>query len=117
VCQLKKRLGLEICTRFGDAVWVKPPGNRCDTCFTRGTMRKVTSDVVDEVDGMPRHARDLRYRWETFTDDDDLMVNVNLPTSLLDDNSDSAPSVEEACMSFLTRRNLHVKCPPDRYSP
>ena len=29
----------------GDDVWVKPPGSRCNTV---------------EVDGMPRHVRDLR---------------------------------------------------------
>jgi len=56
--------------------------------FTRGTMRKGTSDVAVEVDGMPRHVRNLRYRMETFSDDNDLMVNVNFPTSLTDDNFD-----------------------------
>jgi len=47
----------------GDAVWVKPPGNRCDTRFTRGTVSEVKSDVAVVVDGMPRHIRVQLSRW------------------------------------------------------
>ena len=109
--------------KVGDAVWVKPPGNRCDTRFTRGTVSKVTSDIVVEVDGMPRHVRDLRCRIETLSDDDDLVRNVSIPQSPLDDSSDvdSESSAGEACTStpsqVLSRRSHRVRHPPDRYSP
>lgn len=107
----------------GDAVWVKPPGNRCDTRFTRGTVSEVKSDVAVVVDGMPRHIRDLRRRVEHLSDDDDLMVNASVPPSQPDDGSDldSGSSAEEATTSLpsqpLLRRSLRLRRSPNRYSP
>uniref|UniRef100_A0A5S6QBG4 Integrase catalytic domain-containing protein n=1 Tax=Trichuris muris TaxID=70415 RepID=A0A5S6QBG4_TRIMR len=51
--------------RRGDLVWVKPPGARCDTRYHKGTVTEVISDRAVEVDGMPRHIRDLRRRAAT----------------------------------------------------
>ncbi len=44
----------------GDTVWVKPSENRCDTKYKLGTVTRVVSEQTMEVDGMPRHVRDLR---------------------------------------------------------
>ena len=44
----------------GDRVWVKPDGARCNTRFRLGTVTGVLSHQAIEVDGMPRHVRDLR---------------------------------------------------------
>lgn len=44
----------------GDCVWVKPNGVRCDQKYGRGVVTGVVSDVAVEVDGTPRHVRDLR---------------------------------------------------------
>ena len=44
----------------GDSVWVKPPEARCHTKYKLGTVTKVISEQSMEVDGMPRHVRDLR---------------------------------------------------------
>jgi hypothetical protein len=44
----------------GDAVWAKPPGSRCTTQYAIGHVTKVISDQSVEVDGIPRHLRDLR---------------------------------------------------------
>ena len=44
----------------GDSVWVKPPEARCHTKYKLGTVTKVISEQTIEVDGMPRHVRDLR---------------------------------------------------------
>ena len=44
----------------GDNVWVKPEGVRCDREYDRGVVTNVVSDVAVEVNGMPRHVRDLR---------------------------------------------------------
>ena len=59
---------------IGDAVWVKPPGSRCDMRFTRGTVSKVMSDVAVEVNRMPWHIRDLHRRMEDLSDDNNLVV-------------------------------------------
>lgn len=109
----------------GDAVWVKPLGNRCDTRFSRGTVSKLVSEVAVEVDGMPRHIRDLRRRTEDLSDDDNLLMNANVPLSLPRDSSDSEPeagsSDEEVSTSAPSqlgpRRGLRVRRPPDCYSP
>lgn len=46
----------------GDAVWVKPPDARCTTQFSCGRVTGVVSDCAVEVDGVPRHVKDLRLR-------------------------------------------------------
>lgn len=46
--------------RVGDVVWVKPQNSRCTTQFTLGRVSKIISEQAIEVDGMPRHVRDLR---------------------------------------------------------
>ena len=48
--------------RVGDAVWVKPPHGRCDTRYGTGRVTGVISQHAVEVDGVPRHVRDLRDR-------------------------------------------------------
>ena len=59
------------------------------------------TDVDVEVNGMPRHIRDPRRRMEDLSDDDNLVVNANVPPSLPDDSSDSDPesSAEEISTS------------------
>ena len=109
--------------QISDTVWVKPPGTRCNTRFTRGIMSKVTSDVAVEVDGMPRHIRDLRYRMGTLSDDDDLVKDVDTFPLQSDDDSDSDPgsSVEEVrsptSSQHLPRRSGRMRRSPNRYSP
>lgn len=44
----------------GDQVWVKPPNARCHTKFSRGVVTGVLSEHAVEVEGVPRHVRDLR---------------------------------------------------------
>ena len=41
-------------------MWVKPPEARCHTKYKLGTVTKVIFEQTMEVDGMPRHVRDLR---------------------------------------------------------
>jgi len=109
--------------QIGDTVWVKPPGNRGNTRFTRGIVSKVTSDVAVEVDGMPQHIRDLHYRMGTLSDDDDLVKDVDTFPLQSDDDSDSDPgsSVEEVrsptSSQHLPRRSGRMRRSPNRYSP
>ena len=46
----------------GDQVWVKPPNARCHTKFSPGMVTGVLSEQAVEVNGMPRHVRDIRPR-------------------------------------------------------
>ena len=57
----------EVASRYrsGDAVWVRPPNNRCDQRYTRGVVTRAVSEHTVEVDGVPRHVRDLRRRDES----------------------------------------------------
>ncbi|XP_045124573.1 uncharacterized protein LOC123512301 [Portunus trituberculatus] len=45
-----------------DAVWVRRRGERCTSASQPGVVTRVTSPQVVEVDGVPRHVRDLRHR-------------------------------------------------------
>ena len=72
----------------GDAVWVRPPGARCHTRYNEGVVTRRVSDQTVEVDGMPRHVRDLRHRSPEeplfepaaeATDDGPLLVSLPAP--------------------------------------
>ncbi|KFD59808.1 hypothetical protein M514_28000 [Trichuris suis] len=71
----------------GDAVWVKPTGIQCDRRYQTGTVPDVISSQAVEVDGFPRHVRDLRPR-----------APVVDPTSALEDSQD-----DEIILTFPTR--------------
>lgn len=45
---------------IGDRVWILHPSRRCDARSSLGTITRITSAQNVEVDGMPRHVRDLR---------------------------------------------------------
>ncbi|KFD60909.1 LOW QUALITY PROTEIN: hypothetical protein M514_26898 [Trichuris suis] len=47
---------------IGDCVWVKPPATRCNSRYQRGVVIGIVSEHAVEVDGIPRHIRDLRRR-------------------------------------------------------
>ena len=44
----------------GDSVWVRRRGSRCTERSTMGTVTAVVSNLCVEVDGVPRHIRNLR---------------------------------------------------------
>ena len=44
----------------GDAVWVRQSGTRCSAQSKRGAVTGLVSQQVVEVNGVPRHVRDLR---------------------------------------------------------
>ena len=46
----------------GDDVWLKPNVPSCTKEWAPGTVTRVVSQHVVEVDGMPRHVRDIRLR-------------------------------------------------------
>lgn len=46
----------------GDSVWIRNRGERCTSTSQQGVVTRVNSPQVVEVDGVPRHVRDLRHR-------------------------------------------------------
>ena len=49
---------------INDAVWVRPPRARCNDQWREGRVTGIVSDRNIEVDGVPRHPKDLRRRSE-----------------------------------------------------
>ena len=47
---------------IGDLVWVKPASGRCTEEWSQGKVTGVNSKWNVEIDGMPRHVKDLRMR-------------------------------------------------------
>ena len=53
----------EVCRYVvGDAVWTRPSNSRCDKQYDAGRVTHVVSEHTVEVDGVPRHVKDLRRR-------------------------------------------------------
>ena len=52
-----------------DKVWVRPPDYRCDRRYEKGEVTRVVSDQCVEVDGVPRHVRELRPRASSESSD------------------------------------------------
>ena len=82
----------------GDAVWVKPPGGRCDRQYEKGEVTGIVSPQAVEVDGVARHVRDLRVRRDVedvedadVSDEDDWDEYVNPPPNPVRDDGHEAP--------------------------
>ena len=65
----------------GDPVWVRRRGTRCTELSQSGVVSRLNSPWVVEVDGTPRHVRDIRHRLSApgsatpdQTDDEPLLV-------------------------------------------
>ena len=48
--------------RSGDLVWVRPLEGRCNQQYEKGVVTRVVSEHTVEVEGIPRHVKDLRRR-------------------------------------------------------
>lgn len=112
--------------QVGDRVWVKPPGYRCFARFGTGVVTSVLSDQAVEVDGMPRHIRDLRLRAPEEPGPD---LEASLEGAAMGEEEDSDP--EPNCQPVraipaaippadhdgpsLGRRSERVRSEPDRY--
>ena len=68
----------------GDQVWVRDPSRRCDVPSSLGTVSRVVSPQNVEVDGIPRHVRDLR------------LALLRRPEAPVTQGSDTAEDVEHA---------------------
>ena len=104
----------------GDAMWVKPSENRCHTRYTLVTVTRVVSEQTMDVDGMPRHVRDLRSAVppdttpttaHTFMSDDEELPLLPAYRGSQEESSDSDEEVDR----HMPRRSGRLKRLPDRY--
>ena len=104
----------------GDAVWVKPSDNRCQTKYKLGTVTRVVYEQTMEVGGMPRHVRDLRSALppetvptsaQTFMSDDEELPLLPARRGSEEEFSDSEEEVDRP----TPRRSGREKRFPDRY--
>ena len=104
----------------GDAMWGKPAENRCHTKYKLGTVTGVVSEQTMEVDGMPRHVRDLRSAVppepaattaQIFISDDEELPSLPARRGSEEESSDSEEDVDRP----LPRRSGREKRFPDGY--
>ena len=104
----------------GETVWVKPSVNRCHTKYKLGTVTRVVSEQTMEVDGMPRHVRDLRSAVppdtapttaQTFMSDDEELPLLPAHRGSEEESSDSEEEIDRP----TPRRSGREKRFPDRY--
>ena len=118
----------------GDAVWIRMRGERCTTASQPGVVTRVNSPQVVEVDGVPRHVRDLRHRNRASTEDagppsvpeadDDpplyIDAEVQQPQPQDEQMSQQQEQVasrdpETTVQEAVPRRSTRVRHPPQRY--
>ena len=122
--------------QVGDEVWVKPPQGRCDAKYGAGRVTGVMSQHAVEVDGMPRHVRDLRKRavtvapsdhgideeddWEWYerpvTDapvTDDVIDDAEVEEGTADETTDGGP---RRSARIANRTQVYRQCPCDEDS-
>ena len=101
-------------------MWVKPSENRCHTKYKLGTVTRVVSEQTMEVDGMPRHVRDLRSAVppetapttaQSFMSDDEELPLLPARRGSEEESSDSEEEVDRP----TPRRSGREKRFPDRY--
>ena len=116
----------------GDAVWIRKRGARCTSMSQPCVVKRVTSSQVVEVDGMPRHVRDVRHRNFTTTDDfvppcmpdaeDDPPLYIGVPMQHQQSQRPRTLQVKETIQETVVpheertlRRSVRVRRPPQRY--
>ncbi|XP_045101323.1 uncharacterized protein LOC123498225 [Portunus trituberculatus] len=103
-----------------DTVWVRRRGERCTSASQPGVVTRVNSPQVVEVDGVPRHVRDLRHRSslsvnEAGTPDepgveDEPPLHVDAQSQLLQPQVAEPPP--EAPREAVLRRSTRERHPP-----
>ena len=102
--------------RVGEEVWVRPHNVRCDRQYDRGVVEKVVSEQAVEINGVPRHVRDLRRRLpstesrsgsdETDEDHDGLYISIQA-NGISEDESE--PEAEEEAPREQLRRSTRQR--------
>ena len=103
--------------KVGETVWVKPPGYRCSSKFGTGTVTRIISDQALEVDGMPRHLRDVRSRVDKECVPEASTGDGEETDSELEEARQDADAASEgeAEAAQLVRRSGRDRVAPDYY--
>lgn len=96
----------------GDVVFVKPVDVRCDERYRTGVVTGVVSEHAVEIDGIPRHVRDLRSVWTPGDDGAARPSGSKLPGGEVCEDEDREETEPEEA---VPRRSTRTILPPDRY--
>lgn len=104
--------------QIGDEVWVRPPNVRCDEQHKRGRVTNILSHQALEVDGVPRHVRDLHccnpqtsQEDVATTDSEDSELLIQLPGRADEEEGDEDAAAENELDREGPRRSLRVRRP------
>ena len=113
---------------LGDAVWIRKRGERCTSVSQPGIVTRVNSPQVVEVDGMPRHVRDVRHRDLATLEDsesthsdsdeakDDPPLYIDVRMQQVQGQPRQAPLPQRTVAAEPTlRRSTRMRRPPQRY--
>ena len=97
----------------GDAVWIRPVEARCHTKYDKGVVTRKISEQAVEVNGMPRHVRDLRHRLQAEhrevcagdPSEDDSPLLVALPAR----SAEETPTAAAVDASPVLRRSERIR--------
>ncbi|XP_066985023.1 uncharacterized protein [Macrobrachium rosenbergii] len=100
--------------KAGDEVWVKPSNMRCNMQFERGKVTGILSEQAVEVNGVPRHVRDLRscssqglILSEETTNAEDEELLIQLPVHEDEGEEEDSGTVVEC--NVIPRRSTRVR--------
>ena len=118
----------------GDHLCIRHPSRRCDVKRLLGTVTKVVSAQKVEVDGMPRHVRDLRLattppppltgnflameKQNVATENDELPIVISFPRRAPEESDDQPSDDDNGLGRPLPRRGSRERRPtrPFQYS-
>ncbi|KAK4312976.1 hypothetical protein Pmani_015641 [Petrolisthes manimaculis] len=118
----------------GDRVWIRHPSRRCNMKSLLGTVTKVVSAQNVEVDGMPRHVRDLRVvamppsplvqnplatdKQGVAAEDNELPIVIKIPGRESEKSDDQHSDDDDGPGRLLPRRGSRERRParPFQYS-
>ena len=100
----------------GYEVWVRPPNARCDEQHTRGRVNKTLSHQAVEVDGVPRHVRDLHHctpqtpqEDDVTTDSEDDALLIQLPGQIDEEEENEDAAAGDELDQELPRRSSRIR--------
>lgn len=85
--------------RVGDRVWIRRRGSRCTERSRPGTVTRLVSRQVAEIDGVPWHVRDIRPRGggaETESDGDENWLDDGPPMYVCEERRPESESSADA---------------------
>lgn len=88
--------------QVGDKVWVRLPSAHCDERHGRGTVTRVLLHQAVDVDGVPRHVKDLHLctsteeKYTTAIDENDKELYIEVNTQTVDGEEPACDATDES---------------------